>query len=334
MRNPQYMLTNPLSTAYRTLGFAMTHRGGMAFRNPASSPLDIQFWKTMALFRRLEAEMRSEPSFAPQVAFVMSGQPASLLQSDDASGMDQTLSRWRTELDRIGAPVACYLQSDLPNLPTSIRLLVLADAFVIDKVQRRAIDKYFERGITVVWNYAPDVIGPEGIDAQRISDITGIAIEVRSGDAPATLSSALTDEELPVDPIDGCLHFVVVDKQIDVVARYKDTGDTAAAARPIRNGVSLYTAVPVLPVGLMRTICARAGVHLYRNTPGATGVAGHYLFIDTEHEGAHTFQWPYTCRTVERIVPPSRAAIAADADHRWSDVLSPHTTALYACYAD
>ncbi len=325
-----------LSVARRTFGYALTHRTGIWYFDLLSDGRwqDAQFWQAMPLFRRMEAEMRSEPPFQPQVAFVVSEQAPHAMRATTWPVLLQSLSWWRAELDRIGTPVGYYLQSDLPNLPESVRVIVLADAFVIDKTERRAIEKWLDRGATIVWTYAPDIVGPHGIDCRRIGDITGIAVEPRSDDTPMTISSALTDEEIAIDPSSWNPRFVVTAKEMDVVARYKATNEVSAAARPMRNGVSVYTATPRLPVGLMRTICARAGVHLYRNTPGMTGVAGHYLIVHTENEGMHTFQWPHPCHTVERIAPPKRSAVPVDADRRWSDVLPARTTAIYACYGD
>lgn len=331
-----HSLEETLSVTRRTFGYSLTHRCGLWYLDLLSDGRwqDPGFWRAMPLLRRLEAEIRSAPPFQPQVAFVVSEQAPNVMRATTWPLLVQSMSWWRSELDRIGTPVGYYLQSDLPNLPASVRVIVLADPFVIEKAERQAIEKQLDRGATVVWTYAPDIAGPDGIDCHRIADITGIAVEPRSDDTPITIASALTEEEIAIDDTPWAPRFVVTAKEVDIVARYKATGEVSAAALPMRNGVSLYTATPRLPAGLMRVVCARAGVHLFRNTPGMTGIAGHYLIVHTENDGLHTFQWPYACQSVERIVPPSRAAITIDSERRWTDVLPARTTAIYACYAD
>lgn len=313
-------------------GQAFAHRCGFSYSGASGE--DAAFRPAMPLLRRLQAELRGMAPFEPQVAFVYDEQARHWMIPEAWRDIRQSLLRWQSELDRIGTPVGWYLLRDLPNLPDSVRVIILANAFEMDKIARRAIEKRLDRGATVVWAFAPDIVGPDGVVCARIAGITGMDTVPKPGTAAMAMAGTIAGEEFTIDGAHSITRFVVTSTDVDIVARYKDTGEIAAAARPLRKGVSVYTAAPFLPVGIMRAICARAGVHLYRDTPGATGVAGHYLFVQTETGGRHTFQWPYPCRTVERIVPPGRGAIAPNADRRWSDTLPARITALYACYAD
>jgi len=326
------VLDEPGPDLFGIFGHAFSHRCGFSYSVEGGGEAALR--PTMPLLRRLQAELRGMATFEPQVAFLFDEQARHWVIPAAWREIRQSLSRWQSELDRIGAPVGWYLQRDLPNLPDSVRVIVLANAFAIDKAGRRAIEKRLDRGATVVWALAPDIVGPDGVACARIAGITGMDVEPKPGTASGAMTGTITGEEFTIAGLHSIPRFVVASADVDIVARHKDTGEIAAAARPLRKGVSVYTAAPFLPMGIMRTICARAGVHLYRDTPGATGVAGHYLFVQAETEGTHTFQWPYPCRTVERIVPPGRRPITPDADRRWSDTLPARTTALYASYAD
>ncbi|MDQ1255512.1 MAG: hypothetical protein QG656_104 [Candidatus Hydrogenedentes bacterium] len=110
--------------------------------------------------------------------------------------------------------------------------------------------------------------------------------------------------------------------------------------------MSIYTATPRLPVGLLREIFQRAGVHLYQNRPGMTGVAGNYLIVHTagamrdetideildemEGERVFSFSWPGPIKAITRIVPYRDWPLVIEKDGRtWNDTLPGKTTAIY-----
>jgi hypothetical protein len=322
-----------LAVVRRDFGNAFTHRCGMWIFDLLSDGRwrDASFWGSASDLRRMAAELRSEPLFRPEVAFVVSEEASHFLQATTYPVLQQSLSWWRSELDRIGTPVGYYLQSDLPRLPDSIKVMILADAFALSRAERRAVENCLGRSRTVIWNYAPDIVGPDGIDMRRISERTGIQVAAKADSVPMTIVSEITKELTAMDPQSWRPRFVVTSTGVDIVACYQETGEVSAAARPAGKGVSLYTATPRLPVGLLRAVCSRAGVHLYRNTPGMTGVVGRYLIIHTEAEGVHEFCWPWECRVVERLVPPAAYSMTIESGRTWSDRLPAKTTAIYRC---
>ena len=64
-------------------------------------------------------------------------------------------------------------------------------------------------------------------------------------------------------------------------------------------------------MGPLRDLSARAGVHLYRDTPGMTGVVGHHLIVHTNEAGSHRLAW------AERVKARSIEAPA----ERWRDAI-------------
>ena len=322
-----------LAVVRRDFGNAFTHRCGMWFFDLLSDGRwsDAELWNSLGALRRIAAEVRSEAPFAPEIALVIDEDAPHLLRADTYPELLHSLSWWRSELDRIGTPVGYYLESDLGRLPASIKVLVLADAFRLENAELRIVKGYLERGATVIWNYAPGIAGPEGIDAARIGAVTGIEVEPKFDDAPMTLVSELSKETMEMDPKSWRPRFVVTSSDVDVVARYQATGEVSAAAKPAGKGVSLYTATPRLPVGLLREVCRRAGVHLYRDTPGMTGVVGRYLIVHAKEAGKHEFTWPADCEMIERIIPPNKLPIPIKTRPQWSDTLPANTTAIYRC---
>jgi hypothetical protein len=328
-----HSLPETLSVVRRDFGNALTHGCGMWYFDLLSDGRwnERAIWNSAQLLHRMAAEARSEPPFRPEVAFVVDEDSPCFLRDTTQPLLVQSLSYWRAEIDRIGAPVGYYLQSDLPHLPDSVRLVILANPFVVTKAEAKAIRSCLSRAMTVVWNYAPDLIGSDGLDLARIKEVTGIAVDAKFDDVPITIKSELTKETIEIESKGWHPRFVVTSTGVDVVARYQATGEVSAAACPLRKGVSLYTATPRLPVGLMQEICRRAGVHLYRDTPGMTGVIGPYLVVHTEQSGTNAFSWPGECGEVLRLVPPRAMPMQLKEGREWNDQLQANTTAIYLC---
>ena len=93
-------------------------------------------------------------------------------------------------------------------------------------------------------------------------------------------------------------------------------------------GVSVYTATPRLPVGLLRWICEKSGVHLYTDEPAAVQTFGPYLFCHADQGRKIRFTWPHEFEEVERLVPYISFPFATDTN-TWADVIPEAMTAIY-----
>jgi Beta-galactosidase len=319
-----------MAVVWRNCGNFLTHRSGVWFFDLLSDGRwnDREIWKSAVLLRRMIAESRDEPVFRPEVALVMDEGAVHLMRANTRPFLQQSLSHWRAELDRLGTPVGYYLQQDLPRLPDSVKVLILANSFLLSGKELEAVENHLGRGGTVIWTYAPGIFGPEGPDPARIKDITGIDAAARFDDVPMLVGSVVTPETVDLGKESWEPRFVVTSTDIDILARYKQTGEGAAASVPWKGGISVYTAIPRLPRGLLRRICDQSGVHLYRDTPGMTGVFGSYLVIHTDKPGTHTLSWPTTPGTITRLVPGQPMPITRG-KRTWADELPGHTTAIY-----
>lgn len=324
-------LDETLSLNRRNIANALTHRCGMWYFDLLSDGRwsGKEFWASAPLTRRLFAVTRDDPLFRPEVAFAVDEVGVHLLRATTSPYLLESLSLWRQELARIGAPVGYYLQSDLARLPDTVRVLVLPNAFALDEHQRRAISRVLARGGTVVYSFAPDIWGPSGADPNRIGEMTGMSVRVLSAQRPVAVRSEVTDESWKLEAGSWDLQFAIAESEsLHPIARYIESGMPAAAATPRGGGIAVYTAVPRLPVGILRWICANSGVHLYRDTPGMIARFGPYLAIHTDEYGTHRMSLPSKVRSVERIVPPSRRTVFSDTA-AWSDTLPANTTAIY-----
>lgn len=324
-----------LDVTRRNYGHFLTHRCGFWYFDLLSDGRwdSVEFWQATSVLRRLAAELRGMPPFAPEVAFVVSEEAPHLLRDTTHPYLLQSLGLWRAELGRLGAPVGYYLQSDLPRLPQSVKFAILANPYSLNDPEKAAVQKLLSRGGTVLWTYAPDLMGPSGPDLARMETITGLSIQAESIPGPMALESRVSQESWVIEQPEWDLRFFVSDtRNADTLAVYKGSGAAAVAATPRGNGVSVYAAVPRVPAGLLRVMCERTGVHIYTDKPDMVGVLGPYFIVHTGEGGQYQFRWPETCSTVERVVPSSTFPFALDSN-RWGDVLPPRATAIYRCTA-
>lgn len=323
-------LEETLAVNRRNIANALTHRAGMWYFDVLADGRwsDKEFWASATLTRRLFAEARAPDLFQPQIAFVVDEDGIHTMQATTYPYLVESLSLWRKELDRVGTPVGYYLQSDLPRLPESIHVMVLANAYSITNDERRALDKFLGKGGTVVWTFAPDIWGDSGADVARISAVTGMNVSVRDGSGPLRIKSEVTQESWELGE-DWKLRFEVTSTEnVHAMARYDGTDSVAVAATPFKGGISVYTAVPRLPIGILRWIGENSAVHFYRDSPGMVGLFGPYLVVHTTDARRHTFTLPEKVRTIERVVPFESIPFATNAD-TWQDDLPANATAIY-----
>lgn len=323
-------LEETLSLNRRNYANFLTHKAGFWYFDLLSDGRwhDEQFWKTAPLLRRMAATARDESLYAPEVAFVVDEESVHALASNTHPYLLQSLGNWRHEVARLGTTVGYYLQSDLPKLPESVKVVILANPYMMDEPAIRALRPVFRRGGTVIWTFAPGIAGGRELDLLRISDLTGFTTKSLSRSGPFALLSTMTDERVQFDHDWQPRLRVEESSSMQILARYEGSEEAAAAAMPIGGGASVYTAVPRLPVGLLRWICRNSGVHFYRESPGMTGVIGPYLVVHTGDAVTERFRWPRPVATVERLVPYRTLPVATDTQV-WRDELPQNSTVIY-----
>lgn len=316
----------------RNFGLALTHRCGVWYFDLLSDGRwnDRAFWESAGILRRMAAELRDTPVFEPEVAFVAGESEVHLLRATTWPHLRETLSHWRAELDRLGTPVGYYLQNDLPLLPESIKLLVLATPYALSEAEREAVHGFLKRRGVVVWVLAPGLYAHGRLDAAHIEDVTGIPVTARFGAGIAPVRSRVSEERWQPPQDSAMPRFVARGRGDQVLAFYEDTEEPCVVARPRARGLSVYTGVSRLPLGVLKALCGEAGVHIYRSDPGMVGVAGPYLFVHTGETGEVELRWPSLCRKVERVIPLRRVPMVREGD-TWQDRLEPFTTAVYRC---
>lgn len=319
----------------RNFGQFMMHRAGFWWFDLLSdgrwnSP---EFWEQAGMLRRIAAKLRDEPLFEPQVAFVVDERSVPAMADTTHPYLLESIARWRSELARLGTPVGYYLQSDLPGIPRTVRLLVLANPYRLTRDEESEIRRRIDDGATVVWTFAPGVVTDEGIDIGQIRNLTGMNVVQHDGQGTLRIHATETGEKWQL-PDEWSLRFVVDDSSAHPRASYDDSDAVAVAEVAYGKGFSVYTAVPRLPVNLLQRLAARAGVHFYRPNGGMVAATPGYLFIHTAEESKDTFCWPEPMGMAVRLVPEGTRDFILTDDSCWQDSLPAQTTAIYRLEED
>jgi hypothetical protein len=229
-------------------------------------------------------------------------------------------------LGRLGAPVGYYLQSDLALIPRSVRLLIMANPYRLSKADMREVERRLDTGLTVLWTFAPGVVGDEGVNLAHATQVTGLEVTVQDSAGPVALETIGTGESWEL-PETWALRLRVSGGE--PLARYAGTDAVAIAQHASGGGTVVYSAVPRIPVKLLQGLAARAGVHLYRPGGGMVAVAGDYLFVHAESDEKTALCWPVPKKTAVRLVPGSVVEFSLGEGGCWQDSLTGGNTAVY-----
>ena len=319
-----------LAVNLRNAGNFLSHRAGMWYFDLLSdgrwnAPV---VWDTSVLLRRVAAELRSEPFFSPEIAFVIDEEAVQYMRDNSHPYLIHALSWWRAELDRIGAPVGYFLMSDLAALPASVKVIILPNAFSLSYDVREYLAQFMDAGGSVVWTYAPGIMGAGGPDPARIRELTGVSVEAAFDSVPMVIVSDISEETAHIDEASWRPRFIVNGGQGKTLSHYQETSEISAVALDMGDGKSVYTATPRLPVGVLRWIAEDAGVHIYRETPGMAARAGNYLFVHTEDAVIETFHWPAPVQKITQVYPPAGDLTVEDG-RSWSAVLTAKSTVVF-----
>ncbi|MCL4216395.1 MAG: beta-galactosidase, partial [Candidatus Hydrogenedentes bacterium] len=319
-----------LAVNLRNAGSFLSHRAGMWYFDLLSdgrwnAPV---IWDTSVLLRRVAAEVRSEPLFSPEIAFVVDEAAVQYVRDNSHPYLIHALSWWRAELNRIGAPVGYYLMSDLARLPDSVKVIILPNAFALSDDAREYLARFMDSGGSVVWTYAPDIMGADGPDPARIGELTGAAVEAVFDNVPTVIVSDVSEETMHIDETSWRPRFIVTGGQGVSLGHYQETGEISAIALDFGEGKSIYTATPRLPVGVLRWIVEDAGAHIYRETPGMAARAGNYLFVHGEDTAIDTFHWPRPVRKVSQVYPPG-GDLTVEEGRSWNAAVTAKSTVVF-----
>jgi hypothetical protein len=232
-----------------------------------------------------------------------------------SSGLTDQLVR---EAQYIGAPVDNLLWQDIE---ARHKLVVVANAFYLDKVQQQRLKKKVcAPGRIVLWMYAPGALG-SGNMAAGISKTTGIRVSripgsvrpaIRFTKNPDLLTgikgSLFTykaapvwmekDADLPA-PARLTPAFRVADREAEPLAYWAGTRYIALALKQEKWGLSVFCGLPLVPRRFLHNLLKAAGGHIYCTGSDVWLANSRVLAVHTRKGGKRKVKLPQTMNVMD-----------------------------------
>jgi hypothetical protein len=220
-----------------------------------------------------------------------------------------------------------------PKSTEQYKFWIFPSSVHFDDAQLALIKKHCMRnGNHILWIYAPGSVSENGIDIQRMGQITGFkygytmdkgelavkTIEGGSGYLEGRKSPIIygTYGELSPDFINyhsSLRHYPGSDvgfsvsprfyvKEADKILGYMpDIVDQPAglAVKNMGSWVSMYSSAPLVPKFILRNIAREAGCHVFTDFPGQTCQSKNYIGFFAHETGMCTFRLPFPSRITD-----------------------------------
>ncbi|NQU96718.1 MAG: beta-galactosidase, partial [Chloroflexi bacterium] len=165
----------------RTVAAALCQASGVEFKDWGAGWFEDD--ETMPVIKRLneiaQESVRHDRTQTAEIAVIVN--PRSTCHVRDDSLLYDTLNNQQMHLcyPRIGAPHDRLMVDDLDRA-RDYKLYIVQDALYLTDAQRRLIrDNVFAKGHTVLWIYAPGVVGERSVGVENISELVGMRIRCR-----------------------------------------------------------------------------------------------------------------------------------------------------------
>lgn len=212
-------------------------------------------------------------------------------------------------LHRLGGPVDFLYHFDLKREDLErYRLLIVPNLFYLNDDELETLRKKLEgTGTTVIWFYAPGILGDGGIDAGRTSQLMGLDVRLERTPGSMMIDSTLVEGEarFGVDT-ERAPRLTVVDGRAEILGTWSGSDDAAFARKSSEGVTSVFTGTAPLPVETARKLCVDAGIRLW-STKADIVVASHdWAMVVATSEG-------------ERLIRLHRPLLSLDDGSRGQD---------------
>jgi len=208
----------------------------------------------------------------------------------------ELISQQRARIARIGAPVDYILQSDLVRQETDYKLYIMLSSFQYDDVTLAAVRRLQQKGVTILWCYAPGFIRDGVADVGNMEALTGLRF--RMDPDAACPYTTIADTTHPITeglaaggfglPFAIGPQFSVDDPEARILGLYRDSGLASLAVKPVGQSRAAYCGSPKLPADLLRNLARFAGVHLYSEDLDTVAANDSFILLHTATAGSKT----------------------------------------------
>ena len=171
------------------------------------------------------------------------------------------LSDMRRSFAEMGAPYDIYSISDLESCDSNkYKLIIILDSYDIPRERMQKIRELQEKGVSVLWIYAPDYARDGINDVSKISD--AVQMSVSTFDTP--YKGLIYNGSITPNKVASPYFAIDESDSVDVYARYDDGKAAVASTKDKKN---IYAAVPFVPSDILRDLAREKGIYVYSDDP-------------------------------------------------------------------
>jgi|GEM_PF-1004633 len=238
---------------------------------------DPEFMATVAALKKIDRfTLSAGRQSRAQTAFILSEEVIPYLSNNPQPAMQLLHDTILGFNNRLGTGIDYYLESDLGRIDfTPYKAVVFANAYAVSaQTLRLTKEKVCRSGRSVLFLYAPGVIGPEGnLDPARSRDFTGIGLRLDpAGEFTRINSIGVAAYLLSLKPIR--LQTFIDDAAATPIAAYPD-GRIAGAMKKFATHTATVLCYPAPNAAWLRTWLKKQGVHIYQD--GFTDYDSYYF---------------------------------------------------------
>ena len=239
------------------------------------------------------------------------------------------------QLCRSGVGFDTYLLDDLPKMPP-YKCYLFLNTFRITRDQEAFIDGKLKRdGKTLIFVYAPGITDEERLLPERVSDITGIRMEVLPQERPLGVSLANTDhpaaqrlKDIRSYGFGNPYSLVFAPMEGEALGTPNGLPDKPGLVIKRNPGwTSVFSSAPGLPAHLLRGIADLAGVRVSNPTDGdITYIGDRIIVVHTASGGRRLLRCRSGTKLVEEMVTGRTHSVS---NGRFAAELPPRSTSIF-----
>lgn len=168
----------------------------------------------------------------------------------------EILSKTRRTLAECGAPYDIYSIGDIENLDERYKLIILLNQFEIPESRIEKIRQLQQKGVYVLWIYAPSYVKDGKNSVDGIAKTVGMQIKESKQTNGALIVNGEAFENRVSAP-----YFSIESGEEKTYACFEN-GTKGVA----KNGMNIYSAMPLVPTPTLRSIIDDIGIYTFSKT--------------------------------------------------------------------
>ena len=284
-----------LNALRRNMGNVMAHNNGTWWMDlTGNGNFNGQsMWDTISsCVATYNASIATSEALKAQVALIYDEETNEYMRADSYNVNAPSCIDQRIVFQTLGAQVGYYHVEDMPNLPSTVKLIVFVNPWRLTDAERTLINNAKSGNRTFLWMYAPGYVTSNSLDTAAVSSLTGFTLAKYSTGIDSRIT--VSNSGYPItNGISGTTFgnssltsptFYVNGGTYTSLGVYTGTARVGFAEQFNSGWKSIFCGTPELSVSVARAIARDSGVNLLNNADvlsqnDSISYNGSYLYL-------------------------------------------------------